>query len=428
MSVLLTLAIKDLRVLFREKTSIFWVLGFPLMIALFFGTIFSGGGGEVSGMKIAVNDEDQSDYSREYIAEIGGSPAMAVSQMSHDSAEAKVRRGKLSAAVTLKEGFGESYGMFSDDPLMEIGIDPARKMTVGYLQGILIRSHFTLLQKRYMDLDRWRGDLDSLAAGMETWDVGEDAKVSAHKAISSLKDLTYQIEEDSTSASDSANTAKSDERFNLFPMKITSITNDDIGPRSSFEVTFPSSLLWALIGISAAFAVSIVKERTAGTFLRLRIAPISRAQILAGKGLAAFLASVSACIILLGIGILFFGVRVDDPIILAVGIVATAFCFVGVSMLISVLGKTEESVGGAAWGILMVAAMTGGGMIPVMFMPSWLLTVSHASPVKWGILAIEGGIWRDFSYAEMVLPVGVLLAIGAATFVVGTTILSKRDA
>ncbi|MBU8934862.1 MAG: ABC transporter permease [candidate division Zixibacteria bacterium] len=428
MGILFTLAVKDLRVLFREKTSIFWVLGFPLMIALFFGTIFSGGGGEVSGMKIAVIDEDQSDYSKDYIEEISGLSALRVSQMSRDSAEAKVRQGKLSAVVTFKKGFGESLGMFSDDPLMEIGIDPARKMTAGYLQGLLIRSHFKLLHKRYMNLETWRGDLDSLTAGIEFWDVNEKTRSSAQKVVSSLKDFTYLIEGDSSSESDSADTIKSDEQFNLFPMKMTSITNDDIGPRSSFEITFPSSLLWALIGISAAFAVSIVKERTAGTFLRLRIAPISRAQILAGKGLAALLACISACIILFGIGYVFFSVRVNDPVILAIGIISTAFCFVGLSMLISVLGKTEESVGGAAWGILMVAAMTGGGMIPVMFMPSWLLTVSHASPVKWGILAIEGGVWRNFSYTEMMLPVGVLIGIGVVSFIVGTTILSKRDA
>ena len=428
MSILFTLAVKDLRVLFREKTSIFWVLGFPLIIALFFGTIFSGGGGEVSGMKIAVIDEDRSDYSKAYIEEISGLSALRVSQMSRDSAETKVRQGKLSAVVTFKKGFGESLGMFSDDPLMEIGIDPARKMTAGYLQGLLIRSHFELLQKRYKSFDTWRGDLDSLIARIETWDADEATKSSAQKIVSSLKDFTYLIEGDSSTASDSADTAKSDEQFSLFPMKMTSITNDDIGPRSSFEITFPSSLLWALIGISAAFAVSIVKERTAGTFLRLRIAPISRTHILVGKGLAAFLASISACIILLGIGNVAFGVRLDDPVILAIGIISTAFCFVGVSMLISVLGKTEESVGGAAWGILMVAAMTGGGMIPVMFMPSWLLTVSHASPVKWGILAIEGGVWRNFSYTEMMLPVGVLICIGAVSFIVGTTILSKRDA
>lgn len=318
--------------------------------------------------------------------------------------------------------------MFSDDPLMEIGIDPARKMTAGYLQGLLIRSHFALLQKRYMNFDTWRGDLDSLIVGIESWDVDEETKSSAQKVVSSLKDFTYDVEEKISRGSDSEDTAKGDEQFSLLPMKMTALTNDDIGPRSSFEITFPQSLLWALIGISAAFAVSIVKERTAGTYLRLRIAPITRAQILAGKGLGAFLASILICIILLGIGILFLGVRVSDPVILAIGIIATVFCFVGLSMLISVLGKTEESVGGAAWGIMMVAAMTGGGMIPVMFMPSWLLTVSHASPVKWGILAIEGGVWRNFSYSEMMLPVGVLIGIGVVSFMVGTSILSKRDA
>ncbi len=105
MRILFALAIKDLRVLFREKTSIFWVMGFPLMVALFFGTIFSGGGGKVSGMKIAVIDEDRSEYSKEYIEEISSLSALKVHEMSIDSAETKVRQGKLSAMVVFKKGF-----------------------------------------------------------------------------------------------------------------------------------------------------------------------------------------------------------------------------------------------------------------------------------------------------------------------------------
>ncbi len=53
-------------------------------------------------------------------------------------------------------------------------------------------------------------------------------------------------------------------------------------------------------------------------------------------------------------------------------------------------------------------------------------TISHFSPVKWGILALEGAIWRGFSPADMLLPCGVLLALGAVTFVAGAAILSRE--
>jgi ABC-2 type transport system permease protein len=72
--------------------------------------------------------------------------------------------------------------------------------------------------------------------------------------------------------------------------------------------------------------------------------------------------------------------------------------------------------------------MTGGGMLPVIFMPKWLLTISHFSPVKWSILAIEGGIWRDFTLSELALPAGILVGIGLVCYIIGVSILSRSDA
>jgi ABC-2 type transport system permease protein len=70
--------------------------------------------------------------------------------------------------------------------------------------------------------------------------------------------------------------------------------------------------------------------------------------------------------------------------------------------------------------------MIGGAMIPLAFMPAWMQTVSNISPTKWNIVALEGAIWRGNSLAEMMLPCGVLLAIGAAGFALGVKFLSRQ--
>ncbi len=64
--------------------------------------------------------------------------------------------------------------------------------------------------------------------------------------------------------------------------------------------------------------------------------------------------------------------------------------------------------------------MFGGGMIPLAFMPRFMATLSQASPVKWSILALEGAIWRGFTPIEMLLPCGVLVAVGAVCLAVGS--------
>ena len=66
-------------------------------------------------------------------------------------------------------------------------------------------------------------------------------------------------------------------------------------------------------------------------------------------------------------------------------------------MLISTLGRTEQSASGAGWAILLVMAMLGGGMVPLFVMPAWMATASNVSPVKWAILALEGALWRGFT-------------------------------
>ncbi|RME31948.1 MAG: ABC transporter permease, partial [Candidatus Zixiibacteriota bacterium] len=50
---------------------------------------------------------------------------------------------------------------------------------------------------------------------------------------------------------------------------------------------------------------------------------------------------------------------------------------------------------------MLVMSMTGGGMIPLMFMPRWMSAVGTISPVKWSILAMEGAIWRGFTFSQM---------------------------
>lgn len=150
------------------------------------------------------------------------------------------------------------------------------------------------------------------------------------------------------------------------------------------------------MGCVASFSISIVIERNQGTFLRLRTSPLTWMQVLAGKGLACFLTSVFVIASLLLAASIMFGVRIGNPLLLIVAVGSAAFCFTGLMMLFSTLGKTEGGVAGAGWGIMMPMAMLGGGMVPLLAMPGWMQTASNFSPVKWGIYALEGAIWRGF--------------------------------
>jgi ABC-2 type transport system permease protein len=421
----LTLALKDLKLLTRDRFGMFWVLGFPIIYALFFGSIFGGaGGGGVNAMPVAVVDQDQTAGSQAFIERLGSSDAIELEPFDDIvAARDLVRTGKKTAALLVKEGFGDSPGiMFGGDQnnLIDVSVDPSRSAEAGYLQGLLMEAAYRSTIDRFRDTGWARDQVRTGMSEIATNDTIEPAQrlilgafmTSVDTFLGAVDPELYQDGLDFDSGSSA--------------IEVTEVTTEtDSGP-SSYEVSFPSAILWGLLGCSAAFSISIVKERIEGTFMRLCVSPTGPAQILAGKGLACFISCSLVIVILLVVANLSVGVRLGQPLHLALAIVSASLCFVGLMMLISVLGRTIEAVGGAGWAIYVVMAMIGGGMIPLMFMPRWLYQISMISPVRWGIQALEGAIWREYSLTEMLLPCGVLVGIGVVAFLVGWRI-SRRS-
>ena len=130
-------------------------------------------------------------------------------------------------------------------------------------------------------------------------------------------------------------------------------------------------------------------EREDGTLLRLRIAPITRVHILGGKAGACFLANVVVIALLLTLGRFVFGVRLESPLLLSTALVCTSLSFVGIMMLLSTLGRTEEAVAGSSWGTLLILGMIGGAMVPRFVMPQVLQTVGLVTPHAWALDALS---------------------------------------
>ena len=89
------LAVKDFHVLLSDKGNVFWVFGFPVLFALFFGAIFSSAGDGPSGMKIAIVDEDNSEFSASYISKLESDEALQIAHLNRDEAIEQVRKGKV---------------------------------------------------------------------------------------------------------------------------------------------------------------------------------------------------------------------------------------------------------------------------------------------------------------------------------------------
>ena len=421
MGKLFALACKDFRILIADRGNLFWVFAFPAIFALLFGAVYAGAGDGPSGMKVAVVDEDESTFSQLYVGHLEGNEALEIARQDRETAFEQVRKGSRAAAVVIKPGFGDGFGAIFDanEPKLAIALDPGRRMEGAYLQGLLAKAQFEVMGQQFQDRQWLRGQMNNWRSEItEVSDLEpEDANVF----------LRYFDAMDTFLADVNEQTYEAGFGEGMLSVATVDVQREYDGPRTPFQITFPQAIIFGILSCAATFAVSIVRERTGGTFQRLCIGPISQAHVLAGKGLACAATCLMVIALLTSAGRLIFKVPVASPALFVLAAICTVLCFVGLMMFISTLGKTEQSVGGAGWAILMIMAMFGGAMMPLVFMPSWMRSISHFSPIRWGIVAMEGAIWRNYTFVEMLWPCTVLIVIGIVFFTFGVLTLRRAQ-
>ncbi len=418
----LALAYKDLRLLLRDRMGFFFTLVWPLALAIFFGVMFGGGASEEPhGIPIAIVDEDSTEVSKAFIDSLSAAQELEVVVVSRQEALEKVRKAKVVAYVVLKKGFGEASRnpFWGEPPVVEVGSDPSRRAEGAMVEGILMKYASRRLQEFFSNPGAQIEEIETVRTAVEcSEEMPSDLRDNLLRFFRELD--RFLSDESLTQAEDSSQAALSGfEGFTPLKIEHEDVTIKRYGPRNAFAITFPQGSVWGLLAVAATFGISIVSERSKGTLLRLQVAPMSRFHILAGKAVACFIATVCLVSALFIIGYFGFGVKPDSPGLLAVAIISSGIAFVGIMMFLSVLGKTEQSVGGIAWGVLIILAMFGGGMVPLFFMPTWMRSVGTVSPVKWAVLAIEGAVWRGFTPFEILKPCLVLIGIGIGCFLIG---------
>jgi len=427
------LAKKDLRLLVRDRAGLFFTLVFPVLYAIFFGTIFNTSSSEPSAIQVLLLDEDQTDASHELDALLQTDENLIITQSS-DRKEARdlVRQGKKAAFIVVPKGFEEdSLHIFQGTPMkLILGVDPSRMAEAGLIEGLLTAKAYQFMQSQLTDPDMTKdmaaSAIESVNQAAAKGEISPMRKMVLNTFLNSLSTFTTALPKTNPTGDSSKASENLAGGFNPITIESAPVAADgQDGPPSYFAISFAQGIVWGIMACSASFAISLVTERTHGTLRRLVAAPMGQARVLMGKAVACFLATIATATILLLLAWLGFGVVPVSLPLLVLAVVSTAVAFVGIMMLLSVVGKTEASAGGIGWAVLLVMSMFGGGMVPLMFMKGWMLTVSNLSPVKWAIYALEGAIWRDLSFSQMLLPCSILIGVGVVGFGAGAKLFGR---
>ena len=169
----------------------------------------------------------------------------------------------------------------------------------------------------------------------------------------------------------------------------------------------PAWTIFAMFFIVISLGTAIVKEKTSGSFIRLKTLPASYLYALASKQIVYVFVTVLQAVVIFAIGNKLFPLIGLPALHLPKdlwGLILVTFvcgyCAVSYAICVGVFSKTtEQSNGFGAISILILAAL-GGLMVPSFAMPANFHKIIQLSPLHWALeayygLFLEGGKLRD---------------------------------
>ncbi len=166
---------------------------------------------------------------------------------------------------------------------------------------------------------------------------------------------------------------------------------------------------------------SVMEDRKRGVLTRILSAPVSRAELFLGKFLGRLLLGLAQALLLIVTGLLFFHLKLGDPLLAALVVLVFAAAMSALSILLgSVIGK-EDLIIGLAVLLSNVFAALGGCWWPIEVVPQTMRTVAMISPAYWAMDAFHQVIFFDRGFVA-ILP--NLLVLGGLTVVF--TLLASR--
>jgi len=183
---------------------------------------------------------------------------------------------------------------------------------------------------------------------------------------------------------------------------------------SGFQQAVPGILvMFTLLVLLTSSGTMLVQERTQGLLRRLASAPISRAEVLAGKWEGRMvLAAIQVAAALL-VGTLLFRMDWGPDFAMVIVVLAAwaGFC-ASAGLWLGTVARTEAQAGGLGVLAANLLAALGGCWWPIEVAPGWMQMIQKAIPTGWTMDALHKLI--SFQAGAMSVVPNVLMLGGAA--------------
>jgi ABC-2 type transport system permease protein len=170
-----------------------------------------------------------------------------------------------------------------------------------------------------------------------------------------------------------------------------------------------------MITAVASTALSIVREKEAGTMEQVRMAPIGTFSFIVGKTIPYFLISLASAGLIILASMALFGLPMrGNWLVLLVALSLFLVGALATGLFISTIADTQQVAFQIALLIsLLPTIMLSGFIFPIASMPRALQIVTHVVPARYFLVALRGIVLKGAPLAQIAGPLAALAVYAA---------------
>jgi ABC-2 type transport system permease protein len=320
MQALLALTVANIRSYLRDRAALFWTLAFPLIFIFLFGFIFQEGG--QSRLTLGWVDDDGSGAAWELRNAFSEQDGTEIAPDSRETALARMRDGDLDGVIVVPAGYGEAIAAGADG-----------------------------------------------AGGPTPIVVYTDPSQSNQTAA------VYQ------SVQSVLGVINLGGRPPLVVPQPETLQTENLNFISYFV---PSILGLSVMQIGIFAAIPLVADREKLILKRLAATPLRRWQLVGSNVLMRMLIALTQTVIVMGVGVVAFGVQVTGSLLLTAFFIALgAMAFLALGYVIASFAKTEDSANGMTSVVQFPMMFLSGTFFPLDDMPAFLQGIARIIPLTY---------------------------------------------
>ncbi|MBK6645566.1 MAG: ABC transporter permease [Anaerolineales bacterium] len=413
----LLIGIKDVKLAFRDRAALIFMLLAPFLLTLGMGLVtgrFSGGNSTgISDIPVVIVNLDEGELGQALVDTFNSEELADLVEpspgTSPEAARQLVEDDKAAAAIIIPMGFTRSVipqtGDFdngSEPEVLQIELyaNPTRPTSAGIVKSIL---------DEFMS----RIEEGSVSGQVSIMQLLISGRISPQDAEAAGQEMTEKLQNapDDDTLAIALNTSTAD------------------GAEVDFDILAylaPGMALMFLMFTVSYGGRSILAEKAQGTLPRLLVSPTNSTQILGGKVFGIFLTGAAQMFILIGGTSLLFQLKWGDPLGVIVLVLAAVFGATGWGMIITALAQTPAQVGSVGSALMLIFGILGGSFIQLDQMPAYVQAISRITPNSWALdgfttLALGGTL------AALSTPVTALLTMGGILFVASVILFGRKN-